>query len=368
MPDSLVRSAFNYASLDTGTAQFLNQQASAIKVLVKQSIENIIEVGKRLNDVKALLVHGQWMDWLEAEFGWTERTALNYMRVAQEFKIENISNLQIATSALYVLTQPSTPNEAREEAIARAQAGERITVSSARDLRDKYIPPKPDLLPEIITPVLEPQIEPQGQGVQAAPQVPPLPITGTNYLPREEPRIAPVPPTKRRRAREERSLSVVPKRVQPGEWWKLGQDNYLYCGDPTSAEFQKLLPSKISLSLAFPSTVHWKLDFLSSEVLSSFALHTVYEADQDLSLLREAVKRFLEVYTEGGDTVVVSFLADTAILALVDELGCLFFCADPDSKRCDAALTVWTTTGRSAEKMKTRQTGKKRLVSPALTR
>jgi len=368
MPDPLVRSAFNYESLDPGTAQFLNQQASAIKVLVKQSIENIIEVGTRLNDVKELLVHGQWMDWLDAEFGWTERTALNYMRVAQEFKFENISNLQIATSALYLLTQPSTPNEAREEAISRAQAGERITVSAARDLRDKYIPPKPGLRPEIITPVQEPQIELQAQGVQSAPQVPPSSVTDTYYPPREETQVAPLPPTKRRRAREERALSVVPKRVQPGEWWKLGQDNYLYCGDPTSVEFQKLLPSKISLSLAFPTTVHWQLDFLSAKVLSSFALHTVYEADQDLSLLREAVERFLEVYTEGGDTVVLSFLADTAILSLVDELGCLFFCADPDPKRCDAALTVWTTTGRTAEKMKTSQDRKKRLSSPALAK
>lgn len=368
MQDALPRPLFDYTSLDNDTAQFLNQQASAIKVLVKQSIENIIEVGKRLNEVKGLLAHGQWMDWLDAEFGWTERTALNYMRVAQEFKIENISNLQIANTALYVLAQPSTPDEAREEAISRAQAGERITVSSARDLRDKYIPPRPDLLPELPTLPQEPQSELQGQGVQSSPQVPPSSGIVTDYLPREETKTVPLTPIKRRRAREERSLSIVPKRVQPGEWWKLGQDNYLYCGEPTSAEFQKLLPPKISLSLAFPSTVHWQLDFLSSEVLSSFALHTVYEADQDLRLLREAVERFLEVYTEGGDTVVLSFLADTAILPLIEQLECNFFCADPDSKRCDAAITVWTTTGRTAEKMKTRQTGKKRLSSPALAK
>jgi hypothetical protein len=154
--------------------------------------------------------------------------------------------------------------------------------------------------------------------------------------------------------------------VQPGEWWKLGKDHYLFCGDPASAEFQKLLPDVISLSIAFPPTPHWQLDFLSSKVTSSFALHTAYEEDQDLRLLREAMQRFLEVYTDGGDIVALSFLPDPAILSLIEQMDCCFFCADPDPSRCDSALTVWTTTGKSAEKMNSRQ-GKKRLKTSALS-
>lgn len=363
MPESLTRSAFDYSNLDADTAQFLNQQASAIKVLVKQSLENIIEVGKRLIEVKDLLAHGEWMDWLDAEFGWSERTALNYMRVSREFKIENISNLQIANSALYLLAQPSTPEEAREEAVLRAQSGERITVSSTKELLDKYNLSESERKTASDM-ILErkpqgPQPEVQGPPSEQQSQLQPQPAT--EFTPRVAPKATTLAPAKRKRAREEKRLLVAPKRVQPKEWWKLGKNNFLYCGEPTSVQFQRLVPESISLSLAFPPTAHWQLDFLDKNVLSSIALHTVYEQDQDLNLLRRSIEHLLEIYTEGEDCVVLSFLPDPAILTLLDELGCTFFCVDPDAKRCDAALTVWTTTGRKAEKMKA-QRGKKFLV------
>jgi len=372
MPDTIVRHSFDYGSLDQKTAQFVQQQTSEIKGLFKQTVENIIAIGQRLNQDKERLPHGQWLEWLAGEFSWAERTARNYMQVAQQFKTANFADMDIAASALYLLAAPSTAEEAREEAIARAQAGERITVTAARDLRNKYIPtklvPEPEpglgLLPELERQQSEPKPEAQEEQFQPRVQFPPQPAT--QYLPRVEPTPTTPSPTKRRRTREVKPLVVAPKRVQPGEWWKLGNDNYLYCGDPQSKEFQKLLPETISLSIAFPPTAHWQLDFLTSKALSSFALHTAYEEDQDLSLLRKTMEQFLQIYTDAGDTIVLSFLADTAILPLLEQLGCRFLCADPDTARCDEALTVWTTTGRSAEKMKTRQTGKKRLASPAL--
>lgn len=365
MPDTVARLSFNYGSLDTDTAQFLQRQTSEIKELFRHSIENILRIGHSLIQVKERLPHGQWLDWLAIEFQWTERTARNYMQTAEEFKWEKISDLDIAASALYLLASPSTPDEAREEALARAQSGERITVSSAKEMRERYVPPKgapaaesplertPQPEVEVQTSQPDSQIQPPSQPpVQVPPPVESKPATSA----------------KRRRAKEDKPLVVAPKRVAPGEWWKLGKDNYLYCGDHSSAEFQKLLPKKIALSLQSPPNRESWPQSSPSNATSVVSIQTAYQEDQDLSLLREAIERFLEVYTDGGDTVVLSFLADTAILPLVDELGCIFFCAEPDPNRCDAAITVWTTTGRTAEKMKTRQTGKKRLSSPALAK
>lgn len=372
MPDTIASNSFDYSSLDTETAQFLQEQTVEIKGLYRQTIENIIRVGQKLLEVKARLPHGQWLSWLEAEFGWTDRTARNYMLAGEEFKLETVSNLDIAARALYLLASPYTPEEAREEAISRAEVGEPISYNTAKDLRDKYISPKPEpeaepdlgLQPELQHQDSQPEPEVQKPQLESYLQRSSQPSVQT--LARVEPN--PTTPIKRRRAKEDKPLVVAPKRVAPGEWWKLGKDNYLYCGDPSSAEFQKLLPKKIALSLQSPPNRESWPQSIPSNATSVVSIQTAYQEDQDLSLLRAAIERFLEVYTDGGDTVVLSFLADTAILPLVDELGCIFFCAEPDSKRCDAAITVWTTTGRTAEKMKTRQPGKKRLSSPALAK
>jgi len=150
--------------------------------------------------------------------------------------------------------------------------------------------------------------------------------------------------------------------------WKLGNDNDLYCGAPTSADFQKLLPQKFALLLTSPpSRGDWP-QLVPQNAISTASVFTPYQEDQDLTLLREIMERYIQLYTAAGDTVALSFIPDPAILPLIERLECRFFCAEPDSKRCDAAITVWTTLKGTAEKIKIRQLGKKQLSSPALAR
>ena len=51
--------------------------------------------------MKNALPHGRFGPWLKAEFGWTERTAQNFMNVAGQFgsKTEMISDLLILPTA-----------------------------------------------------------------------------------------------------------------------------------------------------------------------------------------------------------------------------------------------------------------------------
>ncbi|HLH23292.1 MAG TPA: hypothetical protein VK066_12275 [Chloroflexota bacterium] len=46
--------------------------------------------------------------WQRAEFGWSERTARNFMEVAERFKSAKFADLP-APSVLYLLAQPNTP-------------------------------------------------------------------------------------------------------------------------------------------------------------------------------------------------------------------------------------------------------------------
>ncbi|NJM90267.1 MAG: DUF3102 domain-containing protein [Hydrococcus sp. RU_2_2] len=127
-----VSSSFDYTALDIDTASFVRQQTGEIHELVRRSAQDIFEIGQKLIQVKEKLGHGNFRNWLIAEFDWNERTAQNFMNVARQFKSETVAHLPLAATALYILSAPSTPAEIREEAIARAQGGEPITKKKRR--------------------------------------------------------------------------------------------------------------------------------------------------------------------------------------------------------------------------------------------
>lgn len=124
---------FDYAALDSETRIVVQQRTSEIKALMKRAASDIIEIGQKLIEVKARLGHGNFRPWLKIEFDWSQDTAHNFMNVASKFG--NFPNLDgMAPSALYLLAAPSTPEEARAEAVALAEQGEPITYSRAREL------------------------------------------------------------------------------------------------------------------------------------------------------------------------------------------------------------------------------------------
>jgi hypothetical protein len=134
----LVEPGFDYSPLEAATAEKLKATAERIRQAVKRTIEDIIAVGNDLLAVKQELEHGQWLPWLRVEFGWTDRTARNFMAVAEHFgKSETISDLRIEPTAAYLLAAPSAPNEARQAAVERAEKGERITPKVAKEILAK---------------------------------------------------------------------------------------------------------------------------------------------------------------------------------------------------------------------------------------
>ena len=72
----------------------LAQNAQEIRKLGKRASADVIEIGRRLTEMKKLCGHGNWLPWLEREFGWTDRHALNYTRAYElSLKFENFSDL-----------------------------------------------------------------------------------------------------------------------------------------------------------------------------------------------------------------------------------------------------------------------------------
>jgi hypothetical protein len=88
----------------------------ADKAVVRREIED----DQELLAVKEALPHGQFLRWLRAEFGWPERTARNFMAVAEQFgKSAIIAELPTQPTAAYLLAAPAVPDEAREGSPSR---------------------------------------------------------------------------------------------------------------------------------------------------------------------------------------------------------------------------------------------------------
>jgi hypothetical protein len=97
---------------------------AAIRQLGKQTIENIVEIGRRLAECKGLVGHKNWGCWLDREFGWSDRAAQRFMRVHElAAKSDKLSDLDLPVSALYLLAAPSTPAPVCDEILERAKTG-----------------------------------------------------------------------------------------------------------------------------------------------------------------------------------------------------------------------------------------------------
>jgi hypothetical protein len=110
----------------------LIEHARAIRALGRRAVADIIEIGRLLIEAKQIVGHGGWLPWLEREFGWTDDTALNFMRVHELSKSRNFRDLNLPVSSLYLLAAPSTPDEARLEIAQRAEAGEQLPIAEVK--------------------------------------------------------------------------------------------------------------------------------------------------------------------------------------------------------------------------------------------
>src|SRR6202158_3144005 len=117
----------------------LAQHAEVIRALGKRVVHDVIEIGRRLTDAKARCGHGNWLPWLEREFGWSDSTALRYMQAHQFATDKSVTVTDLSLKSLYLLAAPSTPEAARDEVIERSEAGEQLTPAQIKETIDKGV-------------------------------------------------------------------------------------------------------------------------------------------------------------------------------------------------------------------------------------
>lgn len=121
MSEVATTQAYNYAALPAADARFVKAAASSIRERGREAAAKVIEIGTQLVAVKNKLPHGDFGAWIEAEFGWSNRTAQRYMQAAAlEGKSDTVSYLPPTT--IYAITAAIIPEAARDELVKWIEA------------------------------------------------------------------------------------------------------------------------------------------------------------------------------------------------------------------------------------------------------
>jgi hypothetical protein len=133
------QSGFDYSQLDEQTAKFAWQRAQEIRWLTDSMAQQVVDVGKKLIEVKAALPTGCWLQWLEEEFMWSQVYANNLMRIAKAFGGMDLSNAKTSITALSLATITSLPPIVLDQARAKIAEGE-LSAGDVREMVRKVDP------------------------------------------------------------------------------------------------------------------------------------------------------------------------------------------------------------------------------------
>lgn len=103
----------------------VNGCAERIRVAYRDETQRLFAIGKDLKEAKAHLRYGRFGAWLNAEFGWSERTAQRYMQAYKVFKDKTDTVSVLPPGAIYALSAESTPAAVREAVVTRVEEGEK---------------------------------------------------------------------------------------------------------------------------------------------------------------------------------------------------------------------------------------------------
>jgi len=94
----------------------IDRAATIIRDHDRATKKAIFEIGKILVDVKNALDHGQFGKWISREFGWTNRTAQNYMNMSRNLSDHSETVSHLPMKIVYDIA--ALPDAGRADVIA----------------------------------------------------------------------------------------------------------------------------------------------------------------------------------------------------------------------------------------------------------
>lgn len=113
----------SYYDLEAEVADITLAATDRIHQRLQSAKMNIVEIGKDLALVKERLPHGMFGPWIEREFGWSIRTAQNYLSVARLASETSPDVIELLPSkVVYGLASKSTPFAVKAAILSEVEA------------------------------------------------------------------------------------------------------------------------------------------------------------------------------------------------------------------------------------------------------
>ncbi|MEA5513958.1 DUF3102 domain-containing protein [Nodularia sp. UHCC 0506] len=311
-PKENILASFDYGILTPEQRSLVEQRTSEIREQLRKTAQDIWEIGESLAEVRAQLKHGQFETWLKAEFGWSRRTAYNFINVYETFgNRANLAQIDIATSALYLLAAPSTPENLREQYLQEAKTGKRIThkelVHTIKHQAEK-VAEKPEELP----------LHPKSEIISIIPHS----TKTTNHSDITEPKV--------------KEITTNPSSSQ---WLRLGKQHLIFHGDTASPTFFANIPP-IAVAVAVTAD-DWDHEWLIEEARTLIVL-------QPADLQTNTLEQIITMFSQPGELVLFPWLPQEDMIAIAHRLQRLVIAGDPSLDLCQKAVIA---SGLSVEKI-----------------
>lgn len=90
----------DYQVIQERTPEVIRTEIKTIEAQVyKTTLDGVIQIGARLQEVKDMLGHGNWLPWCKENLGYSDRQAQRYIEISQEYGKENSSYLNTTISS-----------------------------------------------------------------------------------------------------------------------------------------------------------------------------------------------------------------------------------------------------------------------------
>lgn len=311
---------FDYRVLSEKNRSLVQQRTRELKERLQRTAQDIWEIGKNLVEVRAELKgHGYFDAWLRAEFGWSRRTAYNFIYVYEAFPYAKFAQIIIEPSALYRLASPSTPDAIRDKFIQQANAGSKVThkevLKAVTEEKLKQVPHSP----------VERSLK------SAAAQTEEEILTQQNTA-KEIKSVVPEvqQPPYQETVNKTNSIVTTPRYRQP-HWYTLGNDHLLFCGDTNTREFFDRLP-EAAFALDLAVSGKWQHEWLMYKARSALILHPRERIDG------ERIRQLLLMFSEREDAVILPCAPSGEVIATINRLKRKLFAGYWDRRQCERAI------------------------------
>lgn len=127
--------------MEERTPETIRAEIKTIEAQVyKTTLDGVIQIGKRLQELKEMVGHGKWLPWCEENLGYSERQMQKYMEISAEYGKENSPYLNPHTCADLSISKAykllALPGEAVESFTETHDVGDMTVKELEAEIKD----------------------------------------------------------------------------------------------------------------------------------------------------------------------------------------------------------------------------------------